>query len=43
VHWNSCRGFALQHADTHASLTQTQLYLPLVDRMMEEAMEKNAL
>ena len=33
----------IQRVAGHASLTTTQRYLHLVDRMMEEAMEKNAL
>jgi integrase/recombinase XerD len=33
----------IQRAAGHASLTTTQRYLHLVDRMMEDAMERNAL
>jgi site-specific recombinase XerD len=33
----------IQRAAGHASLTTTQRYLHLVECMMEEAMEKNAL
>ena len=33
----------IQRAAGHASLTTTQRYLHLVDRMIEQAMEENAL
>ena len=33
----------IQHATGHASLTTTQRHLRQMDRMMEDAMEKNAL
>ena len=33
----------IQRAAGHASLTTTERYLHLVDRMMEEQMERNAL